>query len=341
MPLVRGPDGSGRIVLLPLPLAHQLRADPGVICSRAIEGTILRLLIQNTRTTVIILGLNLVATFLCAIGYMLGKFDSGVQRRNDIHVADEVAYSFRHLRFDRYLLAGVVIIVLISLIPKRISNWANSFSFASLQVSGVPLGFLAIPVAFIIFDSRPSLSMFIPILVGSLFFLVSSLIPFFSKDGKDHAIRVYDRFGFAAPTLFAAAIALYALVLFSWIGLFLSAHNWISISGADGIKKGDLGFYIAAFGYEAAKAIPVIDVSDTFQWKAPYNHSGFMAGMLILMFHIAVLAPIIGFYGAYWNHIRERRKAHSMQETMLTDTPAPSISSEPRVDRSRQHPEPD
>ena len=272
---------------------------------------------------------------------MIGRFDSGAQRRNDIHVANEVAYSFRHLRFDRYLLVGVVIIVLISLIPRRVAKWANSFSFASLQVSGVPLGFLAIPVAFIIFDRSPSLSMFIPILLGSLFFLVSSLMPFFSQDGKDHAIRVYDRFGLAAPTLFAATIALYALILFSWIGLFLSAHNWVSISGADGIKKGDLGFYIAAFGYEMAKAIPVIDVSDTFKWEAPYNHSGFTAGMLILMYRIAVLAPLIGFYGAYWSHIRERRKARSIQETMLTNRPAPSISSEPRVDRSRQHPEPD
>ena len=34
--------------------------------------------------------------------------------------------------------------------------------------------------------------------------MASSLIPFFSEDSKKHAIRVYDRFGLAAPTLFAA-----------------------------------------------------------------------------------------------------------------------------------------
>lgn len=296
---------------------------------------------QNTRTVMIILGLNLVATFLCAIGYLLGKLDPAAQKRNDIPVADEVAYSFRHLRFDRYLLAGVVLILLISLLPRRISNWAQNFSFASLQVSGVPVGFLALPVLFIIFDRSPSLPMFIPILTGSLFFLVSSLIPFFSKDGKDHAIRVYDRFGFAAPTLFAAAIALYALVLFSWIGSFLSARNWVSMSGASGIRRGDLGFYLVAFGYEAAKAIPVIDVSDTFQWKAPYSHSGLGAGVLILMFRIAVLTPVIGFYGAYWSHVRERRKARATPEAMLTDTPTLPISVERDADRSRQPPKPD
>ena len=294
---------------------------------------------QNTRTTMIILGLNLVATSLCTIGYLLGQHDPATRKVNDIHVADEVAYSFRHLRFDRYLLAGIVIIVVISLIPQRISRWANSFSYAGLQVSGVPLGFLAIPVLSIVFDRTPSLSTFIPILLGSLFILASSLIPFFSQESKEHAIRVYDRFGLAAPTLFAAMVALYALVLFSWIGSFLSARDWVSISGANGIKHGDLGFYIAAFGYEAAKAIPIADLSDTFQWKAPYNHSGLAAGMLVLTFHIVVLAPIIGFYGAYWRHIRESRKARSIQEPMMMYPPASYISSGPHVDRSRQHPE--
>ncbi|MGN6793425.1 MAG: hypothetical protein ACTHJW_13665, partial [Streptosporangiaceae bacterium] len=301
----------------------------------------LRLANQNFRTVMIILGLNLLATALCATGYMLGKLDPAAQKRNDIPWADEVSYSFRHLRFDRYLLAGVVIILLISLIPQQVSRWATSFSFASLQVSGVPIGFLAFPVLFIIFDRSPSLSMFIPLLLGCLFFLVSSLIPFFSRDGKDHAIRVYDRFGFVAPTLFAAAIVLYALVLFAWIGSFLSVHNWVSISGTDGTRREDLGFYIAAFGYEAAKAIPVIDVGDTFQWKAPYSHSGIPAGMLILMFRVAVLTPVVGFYGAYWSHVRESRKARPVPATTLMEAaPAPSVS-EPEADRSRQHPEPD
>jgi hypothetical protein len=285
---------------------------------------------RNTRTVVIILGLDLVAMFLCFSGYMLGRFDSEIRRSNDIAVANEVAYSFRHLRFDRYLLAGVVLIVLISLIPKRVSSWANSFSDASLQVGGAPLAFLFIPVGFMIFDRTVSLSMFILILLGSLFFLAGSLMPFFTQDGREHAIRVYDRFGLAAPTLFAATVALYALVLFSWVGSVLSAHGWVSISGTNGIRNGGLGFYMAAFGYEMAKAIPVIDLSDTFQWKAPYNHSGIMAGMLILLFRVAVLTPIIGFYGAYWRHVRERRKARSVKEAAMTGTPVPSISSDPR-----------
>lgn len=107
-----------------------------------------------------------------------------------------------------------------------------------------------------VFDKASSLPMFIPILLGSLFFLASSLIPFFSQDGRYNAIRVYDRFGLAAPTLFAAVVALYAPVLFSGVALFLSIRGWVSITGTDGIKKGDPGFYIAAFGYETAKAIP-------------------------------------------------------------------------------------
>jgi hypothetical protein len=297
-------------------------------------------LLQNTRTVVIILGLDLLAMFLCFMGYVLGQLDSEIRKSNDIDLANEVAYSFRHLRFDRYLLAGIVIIVLICLIPRRVSNWADSLSYASLQVSGVPLAFLAIPIAFMIFDRTVSLSMFILILLGSLFFLASSLIPFFTQDSREHAIRVYDRYGLAAPTLFAATVALYSLVLFSWVASVLSAHGWVSIFGTDGIRKEGLGFYLAAFGYEMAKAIPVIDLSDTFQWKPPYSHSGFMAGILLLMFRIAVLAPIIGFYGAYWRHIRERRKARSVQEAVITDTPAPSVSSEPRVGRGTQHPEP-
>jgi hypothetical protein len=289
---------------------------------------------QNFRTTMIILGLNLVAMALCATGYLLGRLDPAAQKRNDIPWADEMAYSFRHLRFDRYLLAGVVIIVLISLIPRRIGYWLQNLSFASMQVSAVPLAFLGLPVLFIIFDRSPSLAMFVPILLGSLFFLAGSLIPFFSAGGKEHAIHVYDRFGVAAPTIFAAAIALYALILFSWIGLFLSVHNWDAIAGADGTRRGDLGFYVAAFGYETAKAIPVIDVGDTFQWKAPYSHSGIPAGMLILVFRIAVLTPVVGFYGAYWNHLRERRHARSRHEAMVTATPAPAVPSQPDGDES-------
>jgi MFS family permease len=286
----------------------------------------MRLTARRLPIGMIIFGLNIAATFLCGIGFMLGQFDPASRKRNYIAWADEVTYSFRHLRFDRYLLTGVVIILLISFIPQRIALWAKDFGFASMYVSGAPVAFLAISVVFMIFDRNPSLSSFILILLGSLIFLASSLIPFFSNDGRNQAIRVYDRFGVAAPTIFAAAIGLYALVLFSWIGLFLSVHNWISISGADGSQREDLGFYLSAFGYETAKAIPVIDVSDTFQWKAPYSHSGIPAGMLILVFRIAVLTPVVGFYGAYWNHVRERRKARSRHEAISRGPLAPPSS---------------
>ena len=294
----------------------------------------MRLSARRLPIGMIIFGFNVVATFLCGIGFMLGQLDPATRKRNDIPWADEVAYSFRHLRFDRYLLAGVVIVLLISFIPQRIAIWARNFGFASMYVSGVPLAFLAMPVAFMIYDRYPSLASFVLILLGSLIFLASSLIPFFSNDGRGHAIRIYDRFGFAAPTIFAAAIAFYALILFSWIGLFLSVHNWVAIAGADGTKRGDLGFYVAAFGYETAKAIPVIDVGDTFQWKAPYSHSGIPAGMLILVFRIAVLTPVVGFYGAYWNHVRERRRARSRHEAMLAATPVPPVSAEADGDAS-------
>jgi hypothetical protein len=233
----------------------------------------------------------------------------------------------------------VLVYLIPSLMPKKISNWAMNFSLANMQISGMPINALIIPVLIMVFESPPSVSIFIPIFLGSLIFLAGSLIPFFSQDGQEYAIRVYNRFGIAAPTLFAAMVALYALILFSWVGLFLSVHGWVSISGTDGIKKGSLGFYIVAFGYEAAKAIPIVDLSDVFQWKAPYNHSGFTSGILILMFRIAVLAPIIAFYGVYWRHVRERRKERPIQEAMITDRPVPSNPSESSVDRSGQHPE--
>jgi hypothetical protein len=125
-------------------------------------------------------------------------------------------------------------------------------------------------------------------------------------------------------------VALFALILFSWVGLFLSVRGWVSISGTGGIKKGDLGFYIVAFGYDTAKAMPVVELSDVFQWKAPYNHSGFASGMLILMFRIAVLAPIIAFYGVYWRHVRERRevspRARQEATTVADETVSPDDS---------------
>ena len=160
---------------------------------------------------------------------------------------------------------------------------------------------------------------FFPILLGSLIMLATALMPFFSADGRERAIGIYDRFGLGAPTLFAVTVALYAVVLFSWTTLFLDVHGWITISVTRGAGTRDLGFYVAAFGYETAKAIPVIDLTDAFQWKAPYSHSGFTVGVLLIVFRITVLAPIIGFYGAYWTYMRKRRQAGSTQEEEPAD----------------------
>ena len=69
----------------------------------------------------IILGLA-IAMLLCFAGYALGRLDADLRRSNAVSIADEVAYSFRHLTLDRYVLLGIVMIVLISLIPRRVAS---------------------------------------------------------------------------------------------------------------------------------------------------------------------------------------------------------------------------
>ena len=314
-----------------------------------VEGDKLRSLMKNTRITLTTDTLNLVAAVSMGIGAVLGEFPPEPWKSNQFHAVNQVFNSFRHFSFDRYMLQGVIVLVLLSLIPKKISKWGSRFSNANIRISGMPLSIL-LAIASLIIIHPPVTLMFIPILLGFLILLTTSLIPFFSEDGRARVISTYDRLGLAAPTLFAAIVALCAVILFSWMSLVLSVRGWASISGTDGSKTGGIGFYIVAFGYETAKAVPVIDLTDAFGWHPPYNHFGFMAGILIVLFRITVLSPIIGFYGAYWSHMRKRRQSGSKQEEaivnaegpgeeVIKDALAPSAPSEPRVNHSRQYPE--
>jgi hypothetical protein len=286
------------------------------------------------RTDLVGAGFFLVAMILGVI------FDPEFARRNKqgFPMWNSVIDAVRHPGRPGYMLVIIGFLLLLCLAPKRLQRWATEFNDATVQRNGIDLVFLIVPGVLVAISAPISPFAFIPMLTGCLLVLISALKPFFSEGGREHAIRAYDRLGLAGPTLFAAIVASYALILFAWTGLFLSMHGWVSISAPNGIKRSDFLFYLFAFAYEAAKAIPFLDISDAFHWVAPYDHSGPSAGIFIVLFRAAVLTPIIGYYGAYWNYLQSRRRK-SKGELPAANRPTANLPSKPESIPAMRRPE--
>jgi hypothetical protein len=108
-----------------------------------------------------------------------------------------------------------------------------------------------------------------------------------------HSLR---RVGAFAPLAYSFGVLMTAAALFGALTTALVARGYIAV---DGDPRRAVDFYMWHF----LDAIPVLKINETLLWNAPLTYHQSRVGLLLLIFKIAVIAPVIAAFAGYWAYV--------------------------------------
>jgi len=119
-----------------------------------------------------------------------------------------------------------------------------------------------------------------------------------------------------APFLYAFNLAAIATVFFAACATIAARTGAVVLrlpgGGDPGMDPGVLhGRLMDFFVWHFLDAIPALKVNDAIQWKVPLDYQGWMLGLLLIGFKLAVIGPTVAAFVLYW---RERQKVESAIE---------------------------
>jgi hypothetical protein len=115
--------------------------------------------------------------------------------------------------------------------------------------------------------------------------------------------------GRAVPYLYAVVLAFVAIIFFATLASVLADHHVIEFGAPVAEPADALDF----FAWHLLDAIPGLDVTKTLRWDEPLGYSDSGVGLLVLAFKIAVIAPIVAAFAAFWGYGREGRRPTNVQ----------------------------
>ena len=63
------------------------------------------------------------------------------------------------------------------------------------------------------------------------------------------------------------------------------------------------------FVWHFLDAIPALKINDALQWKVPLEYHGWVLGLLLIGFKLAVIGPTIAAFVLFWKESRGRAEA--------------------------------
>ena len=117
-----------------------------------------------------------------------------------------------------------------------------------------------------------------------------------------------------APFLYAFNLAAIATVFFAACatlavragGMILSLPLGVAASTDPDVLHGRLMDF---FVWHFLDAVPALKINEALQWKVPLAYDGWMLGLLLISFKIAVIGPTVAAFMLYWKESRGKADA--------------------------------
>ena len=179
--------------------------------------------------------------------------------------------------FASYLLfLGVMII---TLGPLVLFNWLSQFI-----LSRFTLGFQL--VVFVVW--------------GLLLALAVVFIA--TERNRERLFNRLQKIGHFAPVAYSINLLMIAVMFFSSVTYVLVARGVLKLNAASGsdVTQGAIAdFYFWHF----LKAVPLLEVTETLNWKVPLTYESGWTGLVLLLFKLAVIVPVIAAFAWYWKQV--------------------------------------
>ena len=107
------------------------------------------------------------------------------------------------------------------------------------------------------------------------------------------------RIGPFAPLAYSFSVLMTAAAFFGALTTALVARGYIAV---DGDPRRAIDFYMWHF----LDAVPVLKINETLLWNAPLTYHQSRVGLLLLVFKIAVIAPVIAAFAGYREYTQVR-----------------------------------
>ncbi len=136
-----------------------------------------------------------------------------------------------------------------------------------------------------------------------LLLATASLVVLYGRT-RDGLFSRLKQIGVLAPLGYSINLLFVSIQFFATVAFIL--HETKKIVLIQGTAK---VFSVGTFGdfflWHFLKAVPVLAVTDTLRWDAPFTYNSAAVGWIVLAFKISVIVPVIAAFGWSWKQFRE------------------------------------
>jgi hypothetical protein len=123
---------------------------------------------------------------------------------------------------------------------------------------------------------------------------------------RERIWNVLSSSGRAAPFVYTLVLAQIAIILFATLAFVLAERGAIEFGSAQAVVN--LAEPVDAldfFAWHALDSIPALEINGTLRWDEPLGYKDAGVGLLLLIFKVAVMAPIVAAFVSFWRYRRE------------------------------------
>lgn len=189
----------------------------------------------------------------------------------------------------------------------KASAWVGSFNQVLIEV----LVFLLLPVAAKNLLEWLVSKKFFPVVlkwlgVAVFFVVLGFLIWTISTEPRSSKVlgRLHGQ-GIHWPIVYTISLLYFAIACFTAL-LILINEKWggIAPKSESGIRAVEYSSLMDLFLWHFLSAIPIFKVPDTLLLKPKYEHTTFSIGLVLLVFKIAVIAPLIAAFAVWFRLVQ-------------------------------------
>ena len=213
--------------------------------------------------------------------------------------------------FAGYAAAAVVLggVGVLSVRSRRVSEWMDAAFRGYFRITAwFAAVWLPIVVARALSEVVARSSFAIAVLVLFTWLAVFGLlVGALSTEARRRRIwKSLSRVGPAAPFVYTLVVAQIAIILFATLAFVLAEREAIEFGTRDAVVHiAEPVDALDFFAWHALDSIPALEITGTLRWDEPLGYDNAGVGLLLLVFKVAVIAPIVAAFVSFWRYRHE------------------------------------